>query len=61
MNLNVWSNLETMVNIDIGGIQSMKKYTMPDNEFYTNIKEILSPVVTGKNVSNENENCYKDL
>jgi len=33
---------------DIGGIQSMKKYTMPDSEFYDKIKEVLSPVLSGK-------------
>lgn len=33
---------------DISGIQSMKKYTMPDSEFYDKIKEVLSPVLSGK-------------
>ena len=37
------------LEFDIAGIQSMKKYTMPDGEFFTKIKEVLSPLLSGKN------------
>ncbi|MHA1729724.1 MAG: toll/interleukin-1 receptor domain-containing protein [Promethearchaeota archaeon] len=37
------------LEFDISGIQSMKKYTMSDIEFYGKIKEVLSPILSGKN------------
>jgi len=33
---------------EISGIQYMKKYTMPDSEFFTKLKKVLSPVLVGK-------------
>ena len=36
------------LDFQISGIQSMKKYTMPDSEFYDKIKEVLTPVLSGK-------------
>ena len=42
------TTLPSRLKFEISGIQSMKKYTMPDSEFYARIKEVLSPVLTGK-------------
>jgi hypothetical protein len=39
------TKLPSDLEFDISGIQSMKKYTMPDNEFYDKIKEVLTPVL----------------
>jgi len=36
------------LDFEISGIQSMKKYTMPDGEFYEKIKEVLVPLLSGK-------------
>lgn len=41
--------LPAELEFEISGIQSMKKYTMPNSEFYDKIKEVLSPVLSGKN------------
>jgi hypothetical protein len=43
------TKLPSELEFDIGRIQSMKKYTIPDSEFYDKIKEVLSPVLSGKN------------
>jgi hypothetical protein len=42
------TKLPGALKFEISGIQSMKKYTMPDSEFYSKIKEVLSPVLSGK-------------
>jgi hypothetical protein len=42
------TKLPDELEFDIAGIQSMKKYTMPDSEFYDKITEVLSPVLSGK-------------
>ena len=39
------TKLPSDLEFDISGIQSMKKYTMPDSEFYEKLKEVLSPVM----------------
>lgn len=38
--------LPSRLRFEISGIQHMKKYIMPDNEFYDKIKEVLSPVLS---------------
>jgi hypothetical protein len=42
------TTLPSSLKFEISGIQSMKKYTMPDSEFFDKIKEVLSPVLSGK-------------
>jgi hypothetical protein len=42
------TKLPDELDFEISGIQSMKKYTMPDSEFYEKLKEELSPVLSGK-------------
>jgi tetratricopeptide (TPR) repeat protein len=39
------TKLPDKLQFQIAGIQSMKKYTMPDGEFYDKITEILSPIL----------------
>ena len=43
------TKLHDELAFQIGHIQSMKKYTMPDSEFDGKIKEVLSPVLSRKN------------
>ena len=42
------TKLPNELEFEISGIQSMKKYTMPDSDFYTKITEILSPILKVK-------------
>jgi tetratricopeptide (TPR) repeat protein len=42
------TDLPSEMEFDLSRIQAMKKYTMEDNEFYSKIKEILSPVLLKK-------------
>ncbi|MFX1503002.1 MAG: toll/interleukin-1 receptor domain-containing protein, partial [Promethearchaeota archaeon] len=41
------TELPSELEFDIADIQSMKKYVMPENEFYDRLKEILIPVLQG--------------
>ena len=43
------TKLPDELDFEISRIQSMKKYTMPDSEFFTKLEEVLSPVFSGKN------------
>ncbi len=43
------TKLPDELDFEISGIQSMKKYTMPDSEFYDTLKEVLSSVLSGEN------------
>lgn len=45
------TKLPAALKFDISGIQSMKKYTLPETEFYTKLKDVLSPVLSGKKFS----------
>ncbi|MHA1729026.1 MAG: TIR domain-containing protein [Promethearchaeota archaeon] len=42
------TELPNDLQFEISGIQSMKKYSMSDSEFYTKLKEVLSPVFSVK-------------
>jgi tetratricopeptide (TPR) repeat protein len=39
------TQLPNEIQFEISGIQSMKKYTMDDSEFYSKIKDVLSPIL----------------
>jgi len=43
------TKLPDELDFEISRIQSMKKYTMSDSEFFTKLEEVLSPVFFGKN------------
>ncbi len=45
------TKLPAALKFDISGIQFMKKYTLPETEFYTKLKDVLSPVLSGKKFS----------
>ena len=42
------TKLQDELEFQIAGIQSIKKYAMPNNEFYTKIKEVFSPILFKK-------------
>ena len=44
------TKLPATLEFDIAGIQSMKKYTMPDKEFYSKITHVLAPDLIKKNI-----------
>lgn len=43
------TKLPDKLQFQISGIQSMKKFTMPDSEFYAKIKEVLSSILFREN------------